>query len=265
MGQPRFLHRCLILAAVLAAGCGTGDAGLLASANVDEVYAGASGSSYAAISKDAADFGTLAGKVKYTGRKKPGKLKIATEFCINANPDGIMSEKFLVGSGGELAGCVVYVKRGLSGISFDVPTEPLVLDQVNCRYIPHVAVLRIGQPIVIKSSDNETHNVHIMPGANGEVNEVMNQPGQLAPMTFSKQQVPLDVRCDVHSWMQAWVAVLPHPCSAITKADGSFEIKGVPPGALQLAVWHEALGELTIDVNLAKNESKTQDFTFEAK
>jgi hypothetical protein len=233
MGQPRFLRSGVALAlALVLGGCGTGDAGLLASADVDEIYSGAGGSAYAAISKNAADFGTITGKVNYTGRKRARKVDLAKAFCIGSNPSGMMSEDFLVGQGGELAGCVVYVKRGLSGVAFPAPSGEVVLDQVNCQYIPHVAILRIGQPLVVKSSDDEAHNVHGMPGPNGEFNIPMNAPGSLDPMTFAKQQVPMDIRCDVHSWMQAW---------------------------------HEKLGELTVDVNLAKNESKSQDFTFEAK
>ena len=59
--------------------------------------------------------------------------------------------------------------------------------------------------------------------------------------------------------------MLEHPCWAITKLDGTFEIKGVPPGTLQLGAWHEELGELTIDISLANNENKVQGFTFPGK
>jgi hypothetical protein len=42
--------------------------------------------------------------------------------------------------------------------------------------------------------------------------------------------------------MSARVAVFKHPYFAVTKADGSFEIKNAPVGTFRLFVWHEAIG-----------------------
>ena len=59
--------------------------------------------------------------------------------------------------------------------------DDVVLDQVNCRYVPHLAVVQVGQPLVIKSSDKTLHNVHGLKGANPDFNESMAKPGQLPP------------------------------------------------------------------------------------
>lgn len=262
MGQSRLLPLGVI--ALLLAGCGGPAANLLGTGNPDRYYGGDGGGGFFASSAAEADRGVIRGTVTYTGRKRAGKLNISRDYCINANPNGLMSEDFLVGDNGALGGVVVYVKRGLNRIEFPVPSEQILLDQKACRYVPHLAVARIGQPVVIRNSDQHEHNVHGMPGANPEFNVPMNTPGTLDPMTFSKVEIK-SIKCDIHGWMQSYLAVLPNPCWAITKADGTFEITGVPPGHLQLAAWHERLGELTFDIDLKKNEEKTHDIVYEAK
>ena len=272
MGKSRFLlpdlNAGLLFAVALAllfVGCGD-DAGLLGSADTDEIYSGAGGGGgYSVTSKDPADFGTITGKVSYEGRRRRGRVDLSKAYCINKNPNGMLSENFIVGDNGELGGVIVYVKRGLTKVPFDVPSDPLILDQKACRYIPHVSVLQVGQDLIIRNSDRHEHNVHWMPGVNGQFNKPMNIPFDLPAKTFSRTQVAASIKCDIHGWMQSYVAVLPHPCWAITKPDGTFEIKGVPPGTLQFAAWHEELGELTIDISLAKNENKVQGFTFPGK
>jgi hypothetical protein len=49
--------------------------------------------------------------------------------------------------------------------------------------------------------------------------------------------------------MKAWVVVRPNPYAAVSKADGSFEIKNVPAGEVELQLWHEKagyIGEITV-------------------
>jgi hypothetical protein len=44
----------------------------------------------------------------------------------------------------------------------------------------------------------------------------------------------------MHPWMLGWVHVLEHPFYAITKSDGTFTIKGLPPGEYEVSVLHES-------------------------
>ena len=50
--------------------------------------------------------------------------------------------------------------------------------------------------------------------------------------------------------MNAYVNVVPHPFFAVTKDDGSFEIKGLPAGSYTLELWHERLGTQTLPVTV---------------
>ena len=80
------------------------------------------------------------------------------------------SENFVVDNGG-LENVFVYVKDGLGDYGFDVPAEPVKLDQQGCRYRPHVLGIRVGQKLVITNSDDTLHNMHAMAKANGEWNK----------------------------------------------------------------------------------------------
>ena len=65
-----------------------------------------------------------------------------------------------------LADTVVYIKSGLGAYRYDTPTDPAVLDQKGCMYVPRVLALRTNQPLEIKNTDPVTHNVHPMPREN---------------------------------------------------------------------------------------------------
>jgi len=264
VGRTRFLPRCLIALVLSIAACGVSEEELLEAGDMDALYLNAEGSAYG---KTGAGVGVISGRVSFKGAADPRKpLDLTTQdgFCIQANrPAGMLSEDFLVGKDGALGNVIVYVKKGLDTEKWPVPTEPVVLDQIKCQYIPHVAVIQVGQPLIVKSSDNTSHNVHGAPGANDEFNKPMSRPGQMAPRQFRKKEIAKRIYCDVHGWMESWVAVLPHPVHALTKADGTFTIENVPEGKYLLAAWHEELGELTMEIVVEPNGTVTQEITFE--
>ena len=73
----------------------------------------------------------------------------------------------------------------------------------------------------------------------------------------------MSFRCDVHGWMRAYANVVTHPFFDVTGADGSFEIKGLPPGTYTIEAWHERLGTQTQQVTISDAAtSATADFSF---
>ena len=72
-------------------------------------------------------------------------------------------------------------------------------------------------------------------------------------------------KCDVHGWMNAYVGVLDHPYFAVTGEDGTFELKGLPPGTYTIEAWHEKLGTQTQSVTIGAKETKDVTFTFKAR
>jgi hypothetical protein len=69
-------------------------------------------------------------------------------------------------------------------------------------------------------------------------------------------------RCDVHGWMNAYAGIVAHPYFAVSKPDGTFEIKGLPAGTYTVEAWHERLGTQTTKVTVDGKAGATASFAF---
>jgi plastocyanin len=214
---------------------------------------------------DQSKAGSVAGRVLIDGAA-PANASIkmsADPFCIRANAAGATFETYVVDNGG-LENVFVHVKDGLGNYYFDVPTEPVKLDQKGCRYTPHVFGVRTGQPLEIRNSDDTLHNVHALAEKNQGFNYGQAIAGMTNTKTFTAPEVMITFKCDVHAWMGAYAGVVSHPYFAVTKDGGRFELEGLPAGTYTIEAWHEKLGTETVRVTLAEKESKDITFTFRA-
>ena len=120
----------------------------------------------------------------------------------------------------------------------------------------------VNQPLQVTNSDMTTHNIHPVPKDNREWNQ--SQPPGAAPLmeTFAREEVAIPVKCNVHPWMRSYICVVGHPFYAVTGDDGSFTIKGLPPGDYTIEAWHEKYGKQETKVTVGPKESKAADFTF---
>jgi plastocyanin len=210
------------------------------------------------------DAGTLKGHVKYDG-KAPKKKKLrmdADPVCGSSHSSPVLSENFKMASDGSMAEALVYLKN----VKYNggVPSEPAVLDQKGCIYMPHVFGMVAGQELLIKNSDATLHNIHSMPKVNKEFNFAMPKVVKEKKATFSKSEPdPFYIKCDVHPWMKTWVLVSDHPYFAVTDAKGNFSIEGIPAGTYEVVCWQEKFGKrtLTAEVTIGEGDT-TKDFVF---
>ncbi|MBI4447037.1 MAG: hypothetical protein HY645_14170 [Acidobacteria bacterium] len=218
----------------------------------------------AATPMDAAQAATLSGKVSFTGPAPKGvRLRMDQDAaCAKQHSGPVMLQEVRVGEAGGLQDVFVWVKEGLQGKSFETPREEVVLDQKACIYEPRVVGLVTGQNVKILNSDPTTHNVHPLPKQNREWNQ--SQPPNAAPLvkTFAREEIMIPVKCNVHPWMKSYIGVVSHPFFAVTRTDGTFEIKGLPPGEYTIQAWHEKLGTVEQKVTLGAQETKSLEFTF---
>lgn len=214
---------------------------------------------------DAATAGTVTGRVVVDGALPPNApIKLGGDpVCEQAHKDGATSETYSSENGG-LGNVFVYVKDGLGQYYFDVPSEPVRLDQTGCMYKPHVFGVRAGQNVEFVNSDATTHNVHALPKASQEFNFSQQIRTQKDRRSFSTPEVMVRIKCDLHNWMAAFAGVLDHPYFAVTEPAGRFELKQVPPGTYTIEAWHEKLGTQTQRVTLTEKGSAEVTFTFKA-
>ena len=205
---------------------------------------------------------SVSGKVSFDGAAPaPEMLPVATDaVCQALHPQGIETRTIDVHEGG-LAAVLVYVKSGVSA-TYPAPTEPAVIDQQGCAYVPPLVVVQVGQPLKIRNSDNTFHNVHTWSTLNAAFNIAQPRKGMEATRTFEKPEMLFPVRCDIHSWMRAAIAVLPHPFHAVTGPDGRFAIKGLPAGEYEIEAVHETLKALTARIAVKDGEAAMLNLSF---
>lgn len=153
-------------------------------------------------------------------------------------------ESIVVAPGGGLANVIVSVASGLpQGVSYQRPHAPAVLDQKDCKYVPRMVVMQVGQELVAKNSDPFFHNVHTNSMRNRPVNVAQPQPDPVGLKLKSiETSETFKVTCDLHPWMIAWVAAFDHPYYGVTDAQGAFTMPALPPGQYTVRAWHERLG-----------------------
>ena len=213
---------------------------------------------------DSATAATVSGKVLFEGTapENPVIQMSSDSACGSAET---RAERYVVDNGG-LKNVFVYVKDGLGNKwIFDTPTEPVKLDQKGCHYTPHVLGIRTSQPLEVSNSDATLHNVHAMPRENREFNQGQAVQGMKNTVTFTKAEVLIPFKCDVHAWMNAYIGVVDHPYFAVTADGGKFELKSLPPGTYTIEAVHERLGRQSQPITLAEKDSKELTFTFKAQ
>ncbi len=216
----------------------------------------------AATPIDPSTVASVSGKVTLDGAApKAQKIDMSQDAACKGDN---MSETIVSEHDGDLANVFVYVKDGLGDRSFDMPKDPVVIDQKGCQYHPHVLGVMAGQTVQVKNDDQTTHNIHPTPKDNREWNESQGPGAAPIEKTFAREEIMLPVKCNQHPWMKMYVNVVKSPFFAVTDRDGKYEIKGLPPGTYTLAFVQEKLGEQTQQVTVAAKDSKTVDQKFKA-
>jgi plastocyanin len=215
---------------------------------------------------DPATAGTISGTVRFLGTaSRPKAIDMSEDpACVEAHHGKAFDESLVV-HGGKLANAFIYIKSGLEGKHFEAPATPVVIDQKGCWFRPRVIGIQVGQPLSVINSDPVTHNIHPMAEINREWNHSQG-PGD-APLArkFLKPEVMIRVKCNIHSWMHAYIGVVDNPYFAVSAENGSFQIPNLPPGDYVLEAWHETLGTQEQKLTVAPSAKAVANFSFKRK
>jgi len=216
---------------------------------------------------DPATAGTISGKILFTGKAAPAKKVDMEEDpqCNKLHKTPVLDRPVAVNKNGTLANVFVYIKGGLEGKKFEPPSFAAVMDQKGCWFEPRVLGIQTGQEFAVTNSDPVTHNIHPRAHVNREWNQ--SQPAGSPPLQrrYVAREIMIRVKCNIHSWMHAWIGVVDNPYFEVTGSDGSFTLKNVPPGEYTIAAWQEELGEQEQHVTVAASGKAEVAFTFKGE
>lgn len=254
----------LALAIVVGIGCGSSQPPE-ASAKTDAAAPMQLAEAPAETAPAAGGSATVRGTVRLNGTApKAEVVKMSADpVCQQQHTSPVLTDAVVADAQGGLQHAFIYVKEGLSG-AFPAPTAPVVLDQAGCWYRPHVFGLQVGQPLEILNSDATLHNVNAKPVANPPFNVAQPVKGMKTTKKFTKPELGVHFKCNVHPWMSAYAGVVAHPFFAVSGADGTFTISGLPAGTYVLEAWHERYGTQTQQVTVGDGATQTAAFAFTA-
>lgn len=206
---------------------------------------------------DPATLKSIRGRVKYAGeapKRRPLNEIRGNPECSALHSEGEAFHDDLLVKDGLLQNAFVSVREGLDPAwVFDWPRDPVTIANEKCVYVPRIATARVHQPIRFVNNDPTLHNIHYFSRVSGDKNHNLFNKGSDWTIKLRKPEAMLLVKCDVHPWMIGYVAVMHHPFYALTGPDGTFEIRGLPPGDYTLQVWHEKLGVRQLKAAIKKD------------
>jgi plastocyanin len=200
-----------------------------------EVSAGQAG--YQVISVE--DGGTIKGTVKWQGAVPHLVASEINKDPQTCDPFGVKRrdlERLLVGANDGVANTVVFLRNINRGKAMDLPAARRFLNQKTCRYEPHILLVPTGAILTVKSSDPLLHTVQM--SGNADYNLPFTSEGQEITRTMIREGA-VNLRCNVHVWMNGEMMVARNPYYTVTDQNGNFELTQVPPGDYEIVAWHE--------------------------
>jgi hypothetical protein len=133
----------------------------------------------------------------------------------------------------------------------------------NKRFEPHVLAVSAGTAVSFANLDRLYHNAFSLSPPN-QFDLGVYRKGASRSKRFSDAGI-VRVYCNIHPEMAGFVLVVDTSAFAITAADGSYRVTGIPAGHHQARVWDERGGERELALDLALGEQARRDLVLDAR
>jgi len=166
------------------------------------------------------------------GRVDLNRSQVATEERPNAASLGARSAR-----PAELRPAVIYLDTAPRGAFEPDESARTTMKQQDQTFVPHVLAITVGTTVDFPNADLTFHNVFSLSKAKSfDLGRYAR--GLSKSVRFDRPGV-VQVFCEIHSHMRAFILVFAHRFFAVTDASGRYSINRVPPGSYTLAAWYE--------------------------
>lgn len=155
----------------------------------------------------------------------------------------------------------------------DLSKTKFIMDQQNLTFNPHILPIPVGASVDFPNNDKVDHNIFSL-SRTKKFNLGSYKPGDSKAVLFDKPGI-VELRCDVHAEMAAYIMVLKNPYFSVTDDQGRFEIpdskhleqngikgiKDLPAGNYVLKIWHEKLKTQKQTVTIPENGDVSVEIT----
>ena len=170
---------------------------------------------------------------------------------MHASPRGLASDAVVY---------VDHVPPGADSALAAAATPMPRLAQKDQSFVPRVLAIAVGTRVDFPNQDPIYHNVFSLSAARRF--DLGKYPrGSSRQVLFSKPGL-VNVYCDIHSEMEAFVLVLPHHGFARPSPSGEFTLPELPAGRYVLHAWHPDLGEQTVTLDVPEVGEITASLAF---
>ncbi len=191
------------------------------------------------------------GVLRLTGKPPPEiAIKMGAD-CAAAQRTPPTTRHYVVSKDGGLANVFVVVREGVPALAYPVPTEPAVMEAIDCWIQPYIIAVQTNQPVEFRNNSRFMDNLHFSPRINRERNYALMSGGKPISLTFDRAEDFIRIKGDVHTWSFAYVCVVEHPFFAVTGTDGTFRLpNGLPDGTYTLEATHLKAGKARHKINV---------------
>ena len=219
--------------------------------------------------------GILSGRVEFHGQSIPEPEK----FPVKVNQDQcgkeIESEALIIGQNSKGIKNVIITLESQDHVPVKYPFSPSLAFKIDkCRFSPHIIIIQNGTGINIENKDSILHNIFFLFEDHNAFNTIITPTSNATTKQFDRPGF-VQVKCNLHPFMEGYLMVTDTPYFTLTDKEGTFSIPDIPAGKYLLMVRHEMFEpiEKTIEIKpniklnlfLGFRESEKVDLYFSLK